>query len=130
MITLNTQSEGMSGLADLAQAYFDAAYDMDADGFASIFHEAATVTRMGENDSVVVTPVAAWLDVVRTMNSPRQAGAERKDEIVSISLARNMALVELRLRIPPREVTDLLSCFFIDGRWLIAQKVFEAETLS
>jgi hypothetical protein len=129
MTMLNTRSEDMGGLADLAQTYFDAAYDMDADKFAAIFHEASTVTRMGENDSVVVIPIAAWLDTVRAMNPPRQAGVERQDRIVSISLGRNMALLQLRLRIPPREVTDLLSCFFINGRWRIAQKVFEAEAL-
>jgi putative lumazine-binding protein len=129
MTMLDTQSKGIEGLADLAQTYFDAAYDMDADKFASIFHEASTVTREGENDSVVVTPVAAWLDTVRAMNSPRQAGVERQDRIVSINLGRNMALLQLRLRIPPREVTDLLSCFFINGRWRIIQKVFEAAPL-
>jgi hypothetical protein len=129
MTTLNTQSKDIGGLADLAQTYFDAAYDMDADKFASIFHEASTVTRVGENDSVVVTPITAWLDTVRAMNSPRQAGVERQDRIISINLARNMALLQLRLRIPPREVTDLLSCFFINGRWRITQKVFEAEPL-
>jgi hypothetical protein len=125
----DTSSKGLGGLADLAQTYFDAAYDMDADKFASIFHEAGAVTRLGENDAVVVTPIAAWLDVVRTMKSPRQAGVERQDRIESINLGRNMALLQLRLRIPSREVIDLLSCFFINGRWRIAQKVFEAEPL-
>lgn len=125
----DTSSKGLGGLADLAQTYFDAAYDMDADKFASIFHEAGAVTRLEENDAMVVTSIAAWLDVVRTMKSPRQAGVERQDRIESISLGRNMALLKLRLRIPPREVIDLLSCFFINGRWRIAQKVFEAEPL-
>ena len=129
MTTFSTPSDGIGGLAALAQIYFDAAYDMDADKFASIFHEASTVTRLGENDSVVVTPINTWLDTVRAMNSPRQAGVERQDRIVSINLARNMALLQLRLRIPPREVTDLLSCFFINGQWRITQKVFEAEPL-
>jgi len=129
MTTLNIQSKDIGGLAGLAQTYFDAAYDMDADKFATLFHEASTVTRLGENDSVVVTPIAAWLDIVRTMSSPRQAGVERQDRIISINLARDMALLQLRLRIPPREVTDLLSCFFINGRWRITQKVFEAEPL-
>jgi hypothetical protein len=129
MTTPDTSSKSIGGLAALAQTYFDAAYDMDADKFASLFHEASAVTRRGENDSVVVTPIAAWLDVVRTMTSPREAGAERLDRIVSISVARDMALVQLRFRIPPREVTDLLSCFFIEGRWRIVQKVFEAEAL-
>ncbi|MGX5841763.1 hypothetical protein ACWGTI_13660 [Mesorhizobium sp. ArgA1] len=42
-------------------------------------------------------------------------------------------MVSIRARsagaIPPREVTDLLSCLFLNGRWLIVQKVFNAEPL-
>ena len=123
------QSPEINGLAALAQTYFNAAHDMDADKFASIFHEAAFVTRRGENDTVVVTPVAAWLDTVRTLKSPRETGADRKDQILSINLVRDMAVLKISLRIPPREVTDLLSCLFLDGRWQIVQKVFNAEPL-
>ncbi|TRC95804.1 nuclear transport factor 2 family protein [Mesorhizobium sp. WSM4303] len=129
MTTSDIQLPGIDKLAALAQTYFDAAHDMDADKFASIFHEAAFVTRRGENDTVVVTPVAAWLDTVRMLKPPREAGAERKDQILSINLVRDMALLKISLRIPPREVTDLLSCFFLNGRWQIVQKVFNAEPL-
>lgn len=129
MVVLQSQAVGIDGLVALAQTYFDAAHAMDADKFASVFHEAASVTRLGESDSVVVTPLAAWLDVVRTLKSPREAGVERKDRILSISLSNNLALLKLRLRIPPREVTDLLSCLLVDGRWRIVQKVFDAEPL-
>lgn len=41
-----------------------------------------------------------------------------------------MALLKLRLQIPPRGVTDLLSCFYLNGRWQIVQKVFAAEILA
>lgn len=129
MTTSDIQLPEIDGLATLAQTYFDAAHDMDADKFASIFHEAAFVTRSGENETVVVTPVAAWLDTVRTLKSPRETGAERKDQILSINLVRDMALLKISLRIPPREVTDLLSCLFLNGRWQIVQKVFNAEPL-
>ena len=83
MTMTDVQLPGIDGLAALAQTYFDAAHDMDADKFASIFHEAAFVTRKRENDTVIVTPVAAWLDTVRTLKSPRETGAERKDQIFS-----------------------------------------------
>lgn len=130
MTQLDTPSTGSaSGLVALAQTYFDAAYEMDADKFASIFHESSSVTRRGDGDGVVVIPIAAWLDAVRGLTSPRQAGGVRDDHILSIALMRDMALLKLRLRIPPREVTDLLSCFFLNGRWQIVQKVFAAEIL-
>lgn len=41
----------------------------------------------------------------------------RADQILSIAVIRDMALLKLRLRIPAREVTDLLSCFCLNGRW-------------
>ena len=120
----------IDGLAALAKTYFDAAYAMDAEKFATIFNPAALVTRRGDGESVVVTPVAAWLDVVRSLTSPQDAGGERADQIHSIAITRDMALLKLCLRIPPREVTDLLSCYYLDGRWQIVQKVFVAETLA
>ena len=130
MTELDTSSTGnIDGLVALAQTYFDAAYEMDADKFATIFHETSSVTRRGDGDIVVVTPIAAWLGAVRGLTPPREAGGVRADQILSIAITRDMALLKLRLRIPPREVTDLLSCFFISGRWQIVQKVFAAETL-
>nr|WP_255595652.1 nuclear transport factor 2 family protein [Lysobacter sp. BMK333-48F3] len=113
-------------LIALAKTYFDAAYAMDADRFAPLFAPTASITRRGD-DGVVVTPVAAWLDAVRKLTSPQDAGDARDDRILSIAVARDMALLQLRLRIAPREVTDLLSCFYLDGRWQIVQKVFVAE---
>ncbi len=131
MTPQDTPSTGnIDGLVALAKTYFDAAYAMDADKFATIFNPAASVTRRGDDDSVLVSPVAAWLDVVRGLTSPRDAGGVRADQILSIATTRDMALLKLRLRIPPREVTDLLSCFYLNGRWQIVQKVFAAETLA
>ncbi|HEV2509593.1 nuclear transport factor 2 family protein [Bosea sp. (in: a-proteobacteria)] len=120
----------IDGLVALAKTYFDAVYAMDADALATIFDPAASVTRRGDGDSVVVTPVAAWLDLVRSLTSPRDAGAVRADQILSIAITRDMALLKLRVRIPAREATDLLSCFYLGGRWRIVQKVFVAETLA
>lgn len=117
-------------LVALTKTYFDAVYAMDADSFATIFDPAAFVTRRGDGNSVVVTPVAAWLDMVRNLTSPRDAGSVRADQILSIAVTRDMALLKLRVRIPPREMTDLLSCFYLNGRWQIVQKVFIAETLA
>jgi len=127
----DTPSTGsIDGLVALAKTYFDAVYAMDADAFATIFDPAASVTRRGDGDSVVITPVAAWFDVVRSLTSPRDAGAVRADQILSIAITRDIALLKLRVRIPAREATDLLSCFYLNGRWQIVQKVFVAETLA
>ena len=115
-------------LTALAKTYFDAAYEMDAQRFASIFHPASSVTRVGDDGSVSVTPIEMWLAGVRGMRAPKLQGLERRDEILSIDIVRDLALVKLKLQIPPRYFTDMLSCLKVDGTWKIAQKVMTVET--
>jgi hypothetical protein len=118
-------------LVSMAQAYFDAAHDMDADRFASIFHPSSSVssvTRIGEDINVSVTPIGTWLAAVRTMKAPKQLGLERHDEILSVDVVSELALLKLKLQIPPRYFTDMLSCVKACGTWTIVQKVTFAET--
>jgi len=115
-------------LVAIAKVYFDAAYDMDADKFASVFHHSCSVTRVGEDGNVSVTPLETWLAAVRNMKAPRQLGLERHDEILSIDVVRELALLKLKLQIPPRYMTDMLLCLKINGTWKIAQKVMTTQT--
>jgi hypothetical protein len=115
-------------LLSIAQAYFDAAYEMDADKFASVFHYSCSVTRVGEDGNVSVTPLEMWLAAVRNMKAPKQLGLERHDEILSIDVVRNLALLKLKLQIPPRYMTDMLLCLKVNGTWKIVQKVMTTET--
>jgi hypothetical protein len=115
-------------LAAIAKTYFDAAYEMDADKFASIFHHSCSVTKVGEDGNVSVTPIEAWLVGVRSMKAPKLQGLERHDEILSIDVVRELALLKLKLQIPPRHFTDMLSCLKINGTWKIVQKVMTMET--
>ena len=117
----------VSALRSLAQTYFDAAYEMDAEKFASIFHPSSSVTKVAEDGNVGVTPIAAWLAVVRNMKPPKQQGCERDDQIVSIDVERELALLKVKLQIPPRSFTDLLSCLKVNGTWKIVQKVMTSE---
>src|SRR6185369_12830942 len=61
-------------LRSLAQTYFDSAYEMDADKFASIFHPSSSVTKVGDDGNVSVTPIATWLAAVRNLKAPKQQG--------------------------------------------------------
>ena len=110
-------------LRALAQVYFDAAYEMDADKFASLFHPSSSVTKAGDDGDAAITPIAAWLAAVRDMKAPKDQGFERADEIVTINIEGDLALLTLKLRIPPRRFTDMLSCLKIGGNWKIVQKV-------
>lgn len=118
----------ISALLDLAQTYFDAAYEMDADKFASIFHASSCVTKVGDDGTISVTPIENWLAAVRRIESPKQRGADRQDEVLTIDVVRELAFLKVRLQIPPRQVTDMLSCLRVDGTWMIAQKVMTAQT--
>jgi len=130
MTPLNSPSkENVAGLIALAQTYFDAAYEMDADKFAPLFSPAASITRRGDEDSVLVAALPAWLDAVRGLTSPRDAGVARADAILAVAMTGDMAMLKLRLRMPSGEVTGLLSCFNLGGRWQIVQKVFAAQAL-
>ncbi|WP_208760142.1 nuclear transport factor 2 family protein [Mesorhizobium tianshanense] len=60
--------------------------------------------------------------------APKKLGLERHDEILSINVERDLALVRLSLQIPPRYMTHMLSCLRVGGTWKIAQKVMTMET--
>ena len=115
-------------LAAIAKTYCDAAYEMDADKFASLFDPACSVTKAGEDGNVSVTPIEMWLAGVRSMKAPKLQGLERHDEILSIDVVRELALLKLKLQIPPRYFIDMLSCLKVDGVWRIVQKVTTIET--
>jgi hypothetical protein len=62
------------------------------------------------------------------MKAPKLQGLERHDEILSIDVVRDLAFLKLKLQIPPRYFTDMLSCLKVDGAWRIVQKVTTIET--
>lgn len=113
-------------LVAMAHAYLDAAYEMDADRFASLFHPSSSVsavTTVGDDVSVSVTPIEAWLTAVRKIKAPKLLGLERRDEILSIDVVSELAVLTLKLQIPPRYFTDILSCVRVGENWRIVQKV-------
>ncbi len=75
-----------------------------------------------------VTPIEMWLAGVRSMKAPKLQGLERHDEILSIDVVRELALLKLKLQMPPRYFTDMLSCLKVGGTWKIVQKVMTVET--
>ncbi|UHQ21662.1 nuclear transport factor 2 family protein [Lysobacter sp. 5GHs7-4] len=118
----------VSALRSIAQAYFDAAYEMDAEKFASVFHPSSYVTKIGEDGDVSVTPIATWLAAVRGMRAPKQLGFERDDQILSVDVEKDLALLKVKLQVQPRVFTDMLSCLKVHGAWKIVQKVMTSST--
>lgn len=118
----------VSALRSIAQAYFDAAYEMDAEKFASLFHPSSSVTKIGEDGDMSVTPIATWLAAVRGMRAPKQLGLERDDQILSVDVEKDLAVLKVKLRVQPRVFTDMLSCLKVHGTWKIVQKVMMSST--
>ena len=114
-------------LLTMAQVYFDAAYEMDAEKFASVFHPSSSVTKVGEVGDVSVTPLEAWLAAVRQVKAPKQQGSVRHDQVLSVDVTREMALLHVKLQVSPRHFTDMLSCLKVNGTWRIVQKVMITE---
>jgi hypothetical protein len=86
------------------------------------------VTKIGDDGNVSVTPIERWLAAVRSMQAPKQLGLERHDQILSMDVSRELALLKLKLQVPPRFFTDMLSCLKVNGTWKIVQKVITTET--
>ena len=120
--------DDVRALAALAKTYCDAAYEMNADKFSSLFHPSCSVTKGSTDDSVSVTPIETWIAGVRSLQAPKALGLERRDELLLIDVVGALALLKLKLQVPPRYFTDLLSCLKIDGAWKIVQKVTIVES--
>ena len=116
-----------SAIEAVIQTYLDGLYEGDVDKLAVAFHASSALAQVHDG-TLQVTPRDVWFDGVRTRPSPKSKGLARHDEIVSIDIAGpTMAFVKLKCAIPPRFFTDQLSLLKIDGRWQVAQKVFQTE---
>src|SRR5215510_14406654 len=117
-------SDERSAIEQTVQTYLDGLYEGDADKLASVFHETSALTY--EHDGkLAVLPREQWLKAVRERGSPKSKGLARDDAILQVDQAGpTTAFVKVKCQIPPRYFTDYLSLLKIDGRWVVAQKVF------
>ncbi|WP_342361600.1 nuclear transport factor 2 family protein [Terrarubrum flagellatum] len=117
----------IEALRAATQIYFDGVYEGDVDKLASVFHPTSALTNVGDDGSINIRPRAVWLDFMGSRPSAMKNGLTRGDEILSIDVTGDMALVKVKCQIPPRYFTDLLSFLKVDGKWQIVQKVFTTE---
>jgi len=117
-------SEDRKAIEQAVQTYLDGLYEGDADKLASVFHETSALT-YEQDGKLTVLPRDQWLKAVRERGSPQAKGLVRDDAVLLIDQAGpNTAFVKLKCQIPPRHFTDYLSLLKVDGRWVVAQKVF------
>jgi hypothetical protein len=108
--------------------YLDGLYEGDVEKLGQVFHPSSALTQSLEGELKIV-PRAEWFEAVRNRASPKAAGLARGDHVLTIDLVGpSLALVKVKCQMPPRYFTDLLSFVKVDGKWVVAQKVFMTET--
>ena len=117
-------SNERNAIEQTAQTYLDGLYEGDADKLASVFHEASALT-YEQDGKLTVLPLAQWLKTVRERPTPKSKGLARDDAILWVDQSGpTTAFVKVKCQIPPRFFTDYLNLLKVDGRWVVAQKVF------
>jgi Putative lumazine-binding len=117
-------SDDRKAIEQTVQTYFDGLYEGDADKLASVFHETSALT-YEQDGKLTVLPREQWLKWVRERPAPKAQGLARDDAILMVDQAGpTTALVKVKCQLPPRFFTDYLSLIKVDGRWVVAQKVF------
>ena len=121
-------SHDRQAIEQMVQTYLDGLYEGDADKLASVFADTSVLTDE-QDGKLVVLPREPWLKAVRERPKPKDKGLPRDDVILMIDQSGpTTAFVKLKCQIPPRYFTDYLNLLKIDGRWVVAQKVFATVT--
>jgi len=117
-------SNDRNAIEQTVQTYLDGVYEGDADKLASVFHETSALT-YEQDGKLVVLPREQWLKIMRERASAKAKGLARDDAILLVDQSGpTTAFVKVKCQIPPRYFTDYLSLLKVDGRWVVAQKVF------
>ena len=118
------KNDERNAIEQTVQTYLDGLYEGDADKLASVFHETSALT-YEQDGKLTVLPRDQWLSGCASAGSPQSKGLARDDAILQVDQAGpTTALVKVKCQIPPRYFTDYLSLLKVDGRWVVAQKVF------
>jgi len=117
-------SNDRHAIEQTVQTYLEGLYEGDADKLASVFHETSALT-YEQDGKLAVLPREQWLKIVRERTSAKAQGLARDDAILLVDQSGpTTAFVKVKCQIPPRFFTDYLSLLKVDGRWVVAQKVF------
>lgn len=113
-----------NAIRDIANKYFDALYNGDADLFATIFHPAATLYCFADAVPVIMD-VDDYLAIVRGRASPASRSELRQDEIVSVEVPTpTTAHLRVREIFRPKQFTDELTLAKAPDGWKIVSKVW------
>lgn len=113
-----------NAIRDIANKYFDALYNGDADLFATIFHPAATLYSFADTAPVIIN-VDDYLAIVRGRASPASRNDPRQDEIILLEVPTpTTAHLRVREVFLPKQFTDELTLVKTPDGWKIVAKVW------
>lgn len=122
-----TDNSAAEGIHAAVQAYLDALYFGDVEGFRSVFHPRAQLYSATEG-KLVNLDVDAYLDLVANRPSPEGKGDVRQDEILSITVSSpTTAHARVKDVYLPKRFVDELTFVLIDGKWQIVAKAWHFE---
>lgn len=122
--------DDQAALLSVWDDYRNGIYEGDADKLARIFHPAASMFFV-DGGSLVVTPIAKYIDIVRNRVPPQKSGAERNERLVSMSIpAVDSATLTLNILIMGKSYTDQLAVMKHDGKWQIISKTYYLHSQS
>lgn len=104
------------------ETYFNGIFRGDAELLRSVFHTQALVS--GDINGVTYFKTAdQYLTGVENRKSPYESGEVLRMNIVSIEIMNSIAVAKVNVPIFEYNYYDLLSLVFIDGKWIIINKL-------
>lgn len=108
--------------------YRNGIYEGDVEKLSRIFHPAASMFFV-DAGSVVVTPIAKYIDIVRNRVAPQKSGAKRDERLVSLAVPSvDSATLTANILIMGKSFTDQLVTMKHDGKWLIIAKTYHLNS--
>ena len=112
-----------AAILDLLEVYFVGIHTGDVTALRSAFHPQAQL--FGEVRGLAsCRPLGAYLDAVASRDSPASLGQARTMRVLSIEVAGETAMAKVQCPIFEFNYLDFLSLIRIEGRWLIANKLY------
>ncbi|KFF03050.1 nuclear transport factor 2 family protein [Flavobacterium reichenbachii] len=102
--------------------YFSGIYNGDVPLLKSVFHSQAIVG-FDINGETHFKTVNQYLEGVKNRKSPHELGEEFKMKILSLEIINNTAVAKVQVPIFDYDYYDLLSLIFVDGKWVISNKL-------
>lgn len=120
--------DNQAELLNVWDDYRNGIYEGDAEKLSRIFLPAASMFFV-DAGSIVVTPIAKYIDIVRNRVAPQKTSAKRDERLVSLAVPSiDSATLTATILIMGKSFTDQLVMMRNDGKWLIIAKTYHLDS--